>query len=299
MINREAVGGPAAASAPSRRGPDRQALAAGLTTAALLLLYVPALSHAAEVWRTDQEFSFAFLVPPFALFLLWLRRGALRAALAPSANIGLLPLLAGLVLLLVGVRSGIHAIAGASFLPTALGAAAYLYGVAAARTLFYPLAFFTASLSLYRGLLNSVGFTLQELTARSAARLALLLGVPVRRTGVDLFVGQFHFVVAEACSGLSSLLALVCLGALLVGLAQASLPRRLALIVLVLPIVLAANIIRVTLVLALARPMGLAIATGFLHGTLSAVLFLCASGLFFLVGSSLGCYPRFAATASS
>jgi exosortase len=152
-------------------------------------------------------------------------------------------------------------------------------------------------LCLFRGLLSSVGFALQGLTARYAASAASMLGVPVRRSGVDLFVDQFHFTVAEACSGLSSLLALLCLGTLLVSLARASPLRRLFMLALIVPIILIANVVRVTLVLTLARVYGLAVVHGFIHGLFSAVLFLCALGLFCLVGSALGCYPRLGALA--
>jgi exosortase len=269
-----------------------------LSPIALLALYLPVFAHAVTVWSTDQEFSFAFLVPPIALGLLWLRRREIRAACGPGSNAGLLALVGGLLLLVASARSGVHAIGGASFAVTVLGAAAYVYGIAAARALFFPVAFLTSSLVLFRGLLNSLGFALQELTARYAAAAAALCGVPVRRVGVDLFVGtQFHFVVAEACSGLSSLLALLCLGTLIVGLAPLSLWRRSVLVALVVPIVLVANVVRVALVLVLARVFGLCVAHGFIHGFFSAALFLAALGLFLLVGSLLGCYPRIAATA--
>jgi exosortase len=257
------------------------------------------LAHAFEVWTTDQEFSFALLVPPITLGLLWLRRRALLAAVGRGAAVGLVPLLCGLLLLLASTRSGVHAMAGAALLPTVLGITIYLYGVAAARVVAFPAAFLTASLCLYRGLLNSVGFALQAATARASAGLAGLLGTQVHRSGADLFVGRFHFVVAEACSGMSSLVALLCLGILVAGLTQATVPRRLILLVLIVPIVLAANIIRVTLVLMLSHPFGLAVAQSPLHEVLSAVLFLGAFGQFCLLGRVLGCSLRWDAIALS
>lgn len=273
------------------------ALAGTIVAAVLTLVYLPVFAHAVDVWASDQEFSFAFLVPPITMALLWLRREAIRRALGAGSNNGLILLAGGLLILIAGARSGIHAVSGASFAVTALGAMVYLYGIAAARTLLFPLGFLTISLCLFRGLLSSVGFTLQGLTARYATTAASLAGVPVRRSGFDLFVGQFHFVVAEACSGLSSLLALLCLATLIVGLARTSPARRFILIVLVVPIVLTANVIRVTLVLGLAQVFGLAVAHGFIHGFFSAALFLAALGLFFLIGSLLGCYSGIAATA--
>ena len=90
---------------------------------------------------------------------------------------------------------------------------------------------------------------------------------------------------------MDSLLALLCLGALFAGLARASLARRAALIGLVLPIILAANVLRVTLVLVLSRPLGLAVAQGLLHELLSATLFVTATLLFALTGLALRCVP--------
>ena len=276
-----------------------QSIAAGVVGLVLFAFYLPVFAHAVDVWRLDEEFSFGFLVPPIALGLVWMRRRAILAAVDTGSQVGLIAVLSGLALYVASARSGVHAIAGASFAITAPGAIAYLYGIRAARAAFFPIAFLTFGLCLYRGLLYSVGFTLQNITARYAAVAASHFGAPVHRDGVDLFVGQFHFVVAEACSGMSSLLALLCLGTLVVGLTPASLPRRFLLIGLILPIVLIANVTRVALVLTLAQVFGQAVAHGFIHGAFSAVLFLAAVGLFFLVGHILGCYRTIGVMASS
>lgn len=251
-----------------------------------------------DVWRSDSEFSFGFYLPPITLGLLWWRRKQLLMSRGPGEGAGLAVLLAGLLLLLASARSGVHAVAGASFACTALGAAGYLYGRRMAATLLFPISFLCLGLCLYRGLLNSLGFTLQRETAAASSVLASLFGVSVRRSGVDLYVGSFHFVVAEACSGMSSLLALLCLGMLMVGLARTTWLRRLLLIVLILPITLAANIIRVTLVLTLSQVVGLTVVDSLVHGTLSAVLFLAATVLFVVAGKVLGCYPAFGAIVS-
>jgi exosortase len=277
---------------------SRQAIGIGTVGLALGLLFAPIFAHAYVVWTTDDEFSFGLFVPPLTGWLIWLRRRALVDAAGPGVTIGLLPLCSGLIVLLAGTRSGVNTLAAASFLPTVLGIILYLRGIRAGRLVAFPIAFFTVSLCLYRGLLGSMGFAMQRLTAYASSGIAGFLGTPVRRSGVDLFVGPFHFVVAESCSGMNSLMALLCLGTLVVGLTRASICRRLILIALILPIVLVANIIRVTLVLLLAPPFGLAVADSALHGTLSALLFLTALALFFVAGSILRCLPRLDALAS-
>jgi len=277
----------------------RLILPAAAVACAAAALYVPVLVHAAGVWALDQELSFGFLVPPAAAALVWLRWPQLRAAVGPGSALGLPVLVAGLLLYVAGLRSGVHAVAGVAFLPTVLGAAAYLYGVAAARVLAPPAALVTVSLSLYRGLLAPLGFALQEVTARSSAALASFLGVPVHGSGVDLFVGGVHLVVAQSCSGMDSLLALLCLGFLVVALASAGWGRRALLLALVLPVVLVTNVLRVTAVLALALPFGTAAAQGLPHESLSAAVFLLAGLVLWLACVLLRCQPRFDVTLPS
>jgi len=289
----------ATAADRSRLIADTGWIPAVAVAAAATVLYLPVLVHAVGVWSVDQELSFGFVVPPAAAGLVWLRWRPLRASLAPGSALGLPLLVGGLLLFVAGLRSGVHAVAGASFLPVALGAAAYLYGVGAARILAAPAALVSAALSLYRGLLAPLGFALQEVTARGSAALASFAGVPVHGSGVDLFVGSVHFVVAESCSGMDSLLALLCLGFLVVALASAGWPRRALLLALVLPVVLVANILRVTAVLALSLPFGTAAAEGVPHESLSAAVFLLAGLILWLACVCLRCQPRFDVTASS
>jgi len=281
---------------PMGRGP---LIAAAIVAIALFVLYLPVFAHAINLWSVDEELSFGFAMPLVSAGLLWLRREAIRRSLGRGSWAGLPLILCGMVLLVVDMHSSIRAIGGASFLLTVLGALVYLYGVKTARVSFFPIMFLTIGMSLYRGLFVPIGFQMQGITARYSAQAASLLGVPVRRSGVDLYAGNFHFVVAQACSGMNSLLALLCLGVLIVGLAHSALPRRLLLILLVLPIVLVANIVRVTLVLVLSQVVGLAVVNSFIHGAFDAVIFLIAFGLFFLVGKVLKCYPRIGAMALS
>jgi exosortase len=268
---------------------------AALPGAAIALVYTPALLHGFDVWRSDQELSFGFLVLPAAGALLALRRRELAAGVGPGHPIGLAALAGGLVLLVAGTRANVHALAAASLLPVALGTLAFLHGLAAARVAALPVALVAAGLSLYRGLLAPLGFWLQQVTASASAGVASAAGVPVARSGVDLFTAHVHLVVAEACSGMDSLLALLCLGALFIGVVRAPAARRLLLMALVLPIILVANVLRVTLVLVLSEPFGRAVAQGLPHELLSASLFVAATLLFLAAGLVLRCVPSFAA----
>jgi exosortase len=289
---------PFAESGPGRVGCPRLARAIpplAVAAAAIWLIW-PALAHAVEVWSTTEEFGFGFLVPPIAAALVWWDRRALRRSLGPGHWAGLLIVLAALALYLLGVRVGINALAGVAVSPLLWGIAIFLWGWRAGRVLAFPIFFLAFGLGLFRGLLSSVGFALQAATATGAAGVAHALGVPVAREGLVLRAEQFAFVVAEECSGMSSLVALLALAALWAHVAAGSIPARLALLLSVVPLVVVANTARVTAVLLVAHGFGQDAAVGFFHGASSLVLFGVAVGGMLAVGRATGCRtPRFAA----
>jgi exosortase len=120
---------------------------------------------------------------------------------------------------------------------------------------------------------------------------APLLGVGLARDGLVLRSDQFAFIVAEACSGMSSLISLLALAVLWAYLTRGTLPARAAIILSVLPLVIVANTARVTLVLLVAWHFGQDAALGFFHGASSLLLFGISLGGLLLVSRIVGCRP--------
>ena len=195
---------PAAGSTmPSAKARSWRRTAGALAPAVLALsmaaLLWPALAHAENVWATTEEFSYGFLIVPVTLALIWWRRALLMRSLGQGATAaGLALILPALVTYLVAWRLGIHAVAGVAVSPLLLGVAVYMWGVPAGRVLAFPLGFLVFGLGLYRGLLDSVGFALQGITASGATFLAQSLGVAVQRDGLVLTSQRFAFIVGRA-----------------------------------------------------------------------------------------------------
>jgi exosortase len=254
-----------------------------------ILLVRPAFAHAIEVWSLNEEFTFGFLIPPASVFLIWWRRDAIRRSLGTGAGGGLAIVLAALAAYLVFQRVGINALAGLAVIPLLWGMVVYLWGWRTGRVLAFPIGFLAFGLGLYRGLLDTVGFTLQQFTALGASTFGGALGLPVQRDGLLLYSDRFQFLIAEPCSGMSSLLSLLALSAIWVYVVRGALPARLAVVLSVLPIVVVANTTRVTLVLLVAWWFGQDAAVGFFHGASSLILFGLALVGLVLVSRSVGC----------
>lgn len=264
-----------------------------LPQAALLIataaLIAPALLHALDVWSTVEEFSYGFLIPPVSILIVWWRRRELRQSIAAGASAGLLVVAAALATYLAGERIGIHAVSGLAVSPLLFGAVVFLWGWRAGRVLAFPIGFLAFGLGVFRGLLDSVGFALQTITAAGATALAQTIGVGVVRDGLVLSSNHFAFIVAETCSGMSSLVSLLALAALWTYAARGSLPRRLVVVASVVPLTIAANSVRVALVLLVANTFGQDAALGFFHGASSLVLFGIALAGLLLVSRCAGC----------
>jgi exosortase len=270
----------------------------GLMLALGVFVY-PAVAHAVEVWSTDEEFTYGFLILPIALALLWWRRAQLQRSIGTGSDIGLLIVAGAMVVTLVSRRTGINALAGVAVSPILIGIAVYLWGWRAARIVAFPAGFLVFGLGLYRGLLNSVGFALQDLTAKGAALAGQAIGLGVIRDGLVLRSAAdsppFAFVVAQACSGMSSLLSLLSLAALWIYATRGPLPGKVAVFLGVVPLVIIANTLRVTLVLVVASAFGEDAALGFFHGVSSLVLFGLALAGLLIVSRTVGCkLPTFA-----
>jgi exosortase len=255
---------------------------------------VPAFAHAIDVWSKTEEFGFGFLILPIVALLVWWRRSAFVGP-AQGSTFGLGIVIPALVVYVIGTRVGVHAVAGLAVIPILWGAVLYLRGPRAARILAFPIAYLAFGLGLYRGLLDSLGFALQGITADLAAIGSRAIGLDVHQSGVVLTSGSFAFVVSQPCSGMSSLVSLLALAALWVYVAGGSALARSAVVLAVLPVVLLANGVRVTLVLAVASMFGVDAAVGFFHGASSFVLFAVAVAGLLVVGRAVGCRaPTFA-----
>ncbi|MGI9146811.1 MAG: exosortase/archaeosortase family protein [Chloroflexota bacterium] len=264
----------------------------GLILALVVVVY-PAFAHAVEVWSTDEEFTYGFVIPPIALAIVGWRRGALRRSIGAGSGIGLLMVAGAILVTLVSRRTGINTLAGLAVSPLLVGVVVYLWGWRAARIVAFPASFLVFGLGLYRGLLNSVGFALQDVTAKGAALSGHAIGLDVVRDGLLLHSAadtpQYAFVVAQACSGMSSLLSLLSVAALWIYATRGPLPGKLAVFLGVVPLVILANTLRVTLVLVVAADFGQDAALGFFHGASSLVLFGLAVVGLLVLSRTVGC----------
>src|SRR5262249_25826315 len=128
----------------------------------ILWAYWPAFSAMAAKWTRDPQYSHAYLVPAFALFLLWFRRGSLPGGKLRTNWWGVLPLLPGLGFRLGGMFFVFDWLDGVSLLPLLLGTALLLGGWEAVRWSWLSIAFLVFMIPLPHRVETSLSLPLQN-----------------------------------------------------------------------------------------------------------------------------------------
>lgn len=193
----------------------------------------------------DPNFGHGIFVPLFVLFVLSQDRKRLRS-IAPAPSWTGLPLLAfGLLMLIVGVLGAENFLSRASLLILLAGLVILFQGWTFFRAVLFPWAFLLLMIPIPAIILQQVTFPLQMLAAKLATALLELVHVPVLREGNVIVLASMPLDVAEACSGIRSLLTLITLSIIYGYLMETRIWMRVLLALSAVPIAVAANSFRI------------------------------------------------------
>jgi exosortase len=257
-------------------------VAAGLVAA----LYSGTVPGLVLDWWTRPDFSHGLLIPPLALYLAWLRREEVLAAPAAEDSRGLLVVLAACVAFLAGKAGAEFFLTRVSLVILLAGLLWTFWGLERLKRLGFPLVLLATMVPVPAIVFNLLAAPLQLLASEAATRTLQGLGLAVYRDGNIIHLPEISLGVAEACSGLRSLVSLLVM-ALLVGYWRCRRPAARALLVLAaVPVAVGANVARIaaTGLLADHNPQ---VAMGFYHYFSGWLLFLGGLGVLLLVSSAV------------
>lgn len=208
-------------------------------------LYSSILFHLAKQWSNDPNFSHGFFVPAFSLFVLWQDRTRLAGEPREPSSWGLLIVAFALSVLVVGVLGAELFLSRVSLLLLIAGLVIFFLGWRFFRAVLFPWMFLFLMIPIPEIVFGEITFPLQMLASKVAALLLPLLGVPVLREGNVINLPAMPLEVAEACSGIRSLLSLATLAIIYGYLIETRVWVRVALALASIPIAVAANSLRI------------------------------------------------------
>lgn len=240
----------------------------------------------AHDWWIEPAWSQGMLLPPLALYIAWISRKQIFSLPVEPDSQGLLLTAFGCFLFVLGKLASEFFLARISFVILLAGFTWTFWGRCRLRALGFPLLLLATMVPLPVMFYNSVAAPLQLFASDAATQIVQALGVTVFRDGNIIQLAGISLGVAEACSGLNSLSALV-VGSLLLGFLSCTRTiTRVALFAVSVPMAIGVNVIRVAGTAILADH-DQELAMGFYHAFSGWLVFVAGFGLLYLCAKGL------------
>ncbi|GAA3795629.1 hypothetical protein GCM10022600_16400 [Qipengyuania pelagi] len=211
-----------------------------LLCGAVLALTLREWGEMAWQWWNSDSYAHILLIPPIILWLIWAKQDALAEIEPRSWWPGLVPFGLALALWVIGRASGINLIAHAGAVAALASSVPVVLGPRAAALLALPLGFMVFLVPFG----EEIVWPMQILTARLVIQLAHLSGIDAALDAIHITTPFGLFIVAEACSGVKFLIAMIALGVLAAFTAFSSWKRRILFLLACVIVPILANAVR-------------------------------------------------------
>lgn len=219
----------------------------GWFSALLIAVYFPILTKLVSQWITDEDVGHGFFVPLVAAYIAWQRRDELLRMDARPAWWGTAVIAWGALQAYIGMLGAELFLQRSAFLISLVGLLLVLGGKALVRVLLFPLLLLPFMIPLPAVIYNQITFPLQLFASQVAEFTLDAMGIPVFRDGNILELASQKLSVAEACSGIRSLLTLTFLSLVYAYFFDTKVWMRWVLLAGTVPIAIISNAGRVTL----------------------------------------------------
>lgn len=244
------------------------------------------LSHAPSVFYDPKEdMSFGWYVPLFSLYVVWRERRELAAAAGAASWFGVLAMLPFLACGFLGARGIQVRFEVLAFAGLVLTIPWAFWGGKVAKRMLFPALFLLFCIPL-ASFLDIITVHLRLFASSTAYELLKGFGADVIRHGTMIGAadGSFEIDVAEPCSGLRSIFALMALTAGYAYFNQPTWLRRGLLFAASVPLAILGNVARILTICLVANYASTDFATGFYHDYSGYVVFVVAIILMIAVG---------------
>jgi exosortase len=248
----------------------------------LIAAYYPILKHLVEQWSSDPDVGHGFFVPLVFGYIAWGRRERLMALEWKPEWWGLVLMAWGFLQAYVGMLGAEQFLQRSAFLISLVGLLLVLGGRGLVKELAFPLLLLPFMIPIPTVIYNQITFPLQLFASRVAETFLNWINIPVLRDGNVLTLASQTLSVAEACSGIRSLLSLSFLALVYAYFSDTKVWMRYALFLTVLPVAIIANAGRVTITGILSE-RNTELAQGVFHELEGFVIFAIAFAMIFVL----------------
>lgn len=205
----------------------------------------------------DSYYSHGFLIPALSSFLIWRKRNKLKDRKISACWWGLALVALSLFVHIIGTFLYLFSISGFSILLLIIGVCLFTFGKEITRTIIFPLLLVIFMIPVPMAIIEIFSFPLKLFVTRLGAELIGLIGIPILREGFLISIPSGDLVVDNPCSGLRSLMAFLTLGAVVAYLEDISLTRKFCLFLMVIPLAIISNVVRLLILILIGHFWGI------------------------------------------
>ncbi|HRP07956.1 MAG TPA: exosortase/archaeosortase family protein [Gemmatimonadales bacterium] len=246
-------------------------------------IFADPISGLTRQWMDDPDAGHGLLLFPVSLWLAW--QAGVRREAAPDVRLGTAAIAAAVLNRALGGLAAEFFTQRFSIWLALVGIVIFVWGFRQVLHWWLPITLLALSIPLPATITNSLAVPLQFQASRLGTALIEWREIPVRLSGNVIDIPGQRLFVAEACSGLRSLTALISLGVLIGGMWLTTLPGRVALLLLAIPVAIALNAVRIFLTAFLMYFVSPELGSGFMHKSEGWAMFVLALGALAVVAA--------------
>ena len=245
--------------------------------------YLGTLRGLIGVWWTDEDYSYGFLIPLIAGYLVWDRRAVFKSMPISWNWIGGSLFFLFLLISTYGILGSSPSAVRPAIPFLLLSIVLFCFGKYVFKALLLPLFFLIFMVPLPTAVQTNVGVPLKLLSTKLGSGLLNIFGVSAFVQGNVIDLGNIQLQVVDACSGLRYIFPLLALGVLAACLSEKKPWKRVVIIAFTVPVAVITNGVRIGATGILAQKYGSSVAEGFFHGFSGWLIFMFAFVLIILL----------------
>jgi exosortase len=242
----------------------------------LATLYWRIIPPMVQQWSQDENYSHGFIVPVIAGYFFWQRWPDLKNKKVEPSNLGLVVIVWGVLQLLIAWFCTEYFTMRSSLIVLLAGMTLYLFGREVVKGMALPLGYLIFMVPIPYIIYDMVAFPLKLFVTKVSVAFLKIMGVVVLREGNIIMFPTTTLEVADACSGIRSLLSLLAIAVAYTFVMKTPNVRRWIIVLSAVPIAVSANALRVIVTGVLAQWWGAKAAEGFFHEFAGMVIFVLA-----------------------